>query len=76
MRQATYPTQIDHEDYTLNPCGHLGTLTAVGQAGKCLGVFDSDDDALDYIRARMEREQFFPNVWHVSDHGNLSLMEV
>lgn len=26
------------------------------------------------LRAEMERQKFFPNVWFISDHGNSHLM--
>jgi hypothetical protein len=64
-------------DYTMTPTGPLGSLISVGQVeGKHLGTFATDDGARQFIRDRMEREQFWPNVWNVSDHGNWDLTEV
>lgn len=61
------------EDYTMTPSGHLGGLTAVAQVeGKFLGEFDSDQEAIDFIKRRMEKEQYWPAVWYISDHGNIS----
>jgi len=62
-------------DFTLTPCGPLGSKTSVGRVNdKFVGEFDSDDEALVAINAIMEKERFWPNVWNVSDHGNWSLI--
>jgi hypothetical protein len=58
------------EDYKLTPCGHLGGKTGVSQSGKFLGEFDDNESALAFVRERMEQEQFWPDIWWVSDHGN------
>lgn len=63
-------------DYMLSPTGPLGGQTLVAQYGKALRVFAEDDDARKFIRARMDREQFWPNVWVISDHGNETLITV
>lgn len=34
------------------------------------------DDHLAALRAYMEREQWWPNVWFISDHGNAHLMNI
>jgi hypothetical protein len=31
---------------------------------------DADEDWQDVVRASMDKQQFWPNVWFVSDHGN------
>lgn len=63
-------------DYTLTPCGPLGSRIAVGQVGlSFLADFAHEDDAVYFIRERMQRERFWPNVWNVSDHGNWTLNE-
>ena len=28
------------------------------------------------LRRQFEREQFWPNVWHVNDHGNADLLSI
>lgn len=62
------------EDYTLTPCGPLGSRIACAQIeGSFLGEFADEETALVFIRDRMEREKFWPNVWWVSDHGNWML---
>jgi len=58
------------DDYTLTPSGHLGGKTSVAQGGKFLGEFTETEQALEFIKEHMEQEQYEPNVFWVSDHGN------
>jgi hypothetical protein len=58
------------EDYIISSDGFRLSLSIVG--GDFLGHFDSEDEAEALIRARMETEQYWPSVWFVSDHGNIS----
>ena len=80
--QAENPTPEEDmepspEDYTISDSGPLGSRTSVGQIeGKHLGEFNSDEEAIAAIRADMEKHQFYPNVWRVSDHGNWSIMDI
>lgn len=59
----------DEEDYKLTPCGQLGAKTAVS-SHKFLGEFDSNEDALAFVREDMQASNFYPSIWWVSDHGN------
>jgi len=61
---------IESGDYTLTPCGKLGGKVSVCQEGKCLGEFVETEDALKFVSERMDDEQFWPNIWWISDHGN------
>jgi hypothetical protein len=59
------------DDYTLTPCGPLGGMIGVGViGGKFLEQFAEQDDAEEFIRNRMNKQKFWPNIWWVSDHGN------
>lgn len=61
-------------DFTISPTGPLGGLSALARfEGKCIGTFDCDDDAVAEARRIMTAEQFWPNIWIVSDHGNFEL---
>ena len=74
--------EIPEDAYTLTPSGHLGGKTSVAQGGEFLGEFSGNDFVLDkpvgcstsaalaFIKARMEKEQFWPSIVWVSDHGN------
>ena len=62
---------IQQEDYTLSPCGPLGGRIGLGvSGGEFIGEYADVDEALDVVRDRMDREQFWPSIWWVSDHGN------
>ena len=64
-------------DYVFSPCGRLGSQTAVSVHGNITwGIFDDDAPAIEFVRERMRKEQVFPNVWEVSDHGNFRLMNL
>lgn len=59
------------EDYTVTPCGPLGGRTAVAQHEcRFLADFATTDEALAFIADHMESENYWPNVWWISDHGN------
>lgn len=66
----------EEEDFTITPCGSLGGQTCASQAGgKFIGQFKTDSAALRAICKMMKEQQFFPNVWHISDHGNATLID-
>lgn len=68
------PAEPEREDYCYGPSGVLGGVTQVWEyGGKHLGMFREEEDALQFIRDEMERTQYFPNVWFISDHGNAHL---
>ena len=70
--EDSYPQE---EDYTLSPTGNLGCETAVAVVGgRFLGTFPTDDAALRFVRDRMNREGYWPNVWMISDHGNAEIV--
>jgi hypothetical protein len=61
-------------DFTIAPCGRLGGKSALGRhEGKFVGEFDCDEDAAKAARDIMDQEQYWVNIWLVSDHGNWSL---
>jgi len=60
-------------DYVISAEGNIGQWTQVGVVGgKHLGTFkgsDQEDDASHAIRADMQRQKFWPQVWWHDDHG-------
>lgn len=65
------------EDYTITPAGELGSKYGVGQVeGDFLGEFVEWDDAAKAIRDKMEKEQFWPNVWFIDDHGGVEHADI
>jgi hypothetical protein len=58
------------EDATIMPTGPLGAWYAVGLGGRFLGEARDLEQALGMLRAAMDAEQVWPDVWFISDHGN------
>jgi len=76
MRDDDFGNGPEDGDYTITPCGSLGSKTCVGEVGgKFRGEFRSDGAALRAICKRMKAESFFPNVWSISDHGNVDIID-
>ncbi len=68
--------QPEEGDYAITSCGSLGGQSALREiGGKCLGRFSTDAEAVEFAQSRMKAEQFWANIWLVSDHGNWSLFE-
>jgi hypothetical protein len=44
----------------------------VSQYGKFLGRFSDFDDVKEFIRGHADKEQFWPTVWLVDDHGGVT----
>lgn len=76
-------TEPSEGDYILSPAGQLGARTAVSVVGtghvtefghRINPPEDAETVALAAIRVRMDREQFWPNVWRADDHGGYTLL--
>lgn len=65
----------EEDDAHMESSGPLGSQTSAFFGGKHLGDFNSQEEAEAAIRAEGNKQQFFPNVWNVSDHGNMNLVE-
>jgi DNA-directed RNA polymerase subunit RPC12/RpoP len=69
-------SQPDHgADAFYTPSGPLGSRTSASFGTEHLGVFDSDEAALDAIRRRGKMDSYFPSVWFIDDHGGYRLEE-
>jgi hypothetical protein len=60
-------------DCTLSPTGDLGRQTKACCEGKEIGVFESEYEAFKAIKHWQYENNYFPNIWYISDHGNVSL---
>jgi hypothetical protein len=58
------------EDATIMPTGPLGAWYAVGLGGRFLGQARDLDQAQEMLRAAMDADQVWPDIWFISDHGN------
>ena len=66
------PTEPEEGDYVITPSGPLGSRLAISQHGiKYLTEVSEFEDADDFIHAQMEKDQFWPSVWFVDDHGGV-----
>lgn len=58
------------DDVVISDTGRLGGQSQVFFGGKNLGTFTEWDDIEDAIREEGNRENYWPNIWQLSDHGN------
>jgi hypothetical protein len=61
-------TEPEEGDYT------TGDHRKFYQYGKLVCEVPEDEDWQDHVRRHMNKEQFWPNVWWISDHGNAHLL--
>ena len=66
----------DEDDVFIQPSGTLGSMYGVSFGGEWLGEFSDWDDVEEAIREKGRVDGWYPNVWDVSDHGNMNLVEV
>lgn len=55
------------------PGGYIASQ--YGKATEFTGL-NGIDHVLRYISAIMDQDEFWPDVWHVSDHGNYTLLDL
>jgi len=62
-----------HEDDAfIYDSGSLGSKTSWSVEQKFMGEYDSEEEVEKAIKEWTEKHNFFPSVWYVSDHGNVS----
>jgi hypothetical protein len=64
------------DDIVIQDFGNLGSQTGAFQYGKMLFEIGPDDDRDAMLREYMDKQNYWPNVWYVSDHGNATLLEI
>jgi len=65
------------EDIVMQPAGHLGSKKRVSVVGgKKIGEFVELEDAEKAIREYMKKNNVYPTVWQISDHGNANVYEM
>lgn len=75
MKGMGIPNEPDPEDYIISDAGRLGGNYAVSEyEGRHLGEFEEWDEAIAFIKSKMEKDQFYPDVWYVDDHGGIELV--
>lgn len=63
------PADIADDDYVISETRNRLNITNIGDA------FDMDH-AMSLIVAKQKRDEFYPNVWTVNDHGNIDLLAI
>lgn len=75
LEEPEEPEEPQPEDYYITPTGYLGSQTALGVIeGHHIGVFCGAEEAVAHAKAKMDDEEFWPDIWHLSDHGNWLLL--
>lgn len=65
---------IQEDDYVIRDCGKLGCKTSVSCDGKTK-IFNSFDEAIAFINEDMQEQNFYPNIFQISDHGNVNQLD-
>jgi hypothetical protein len=76
-----YPAEPEEGDYIISPCGPLGSMTRVSVVGDSHSPWEfagenQESNLWTYIIERMKGENFYPNVWKMSDHGNPETVDI
>jgi len=58
-------------DMYFSDSGPLGSKTSVSVEGKHIGEFNSQEEAEKAARDWMVKNNYHPNIWYISDHGNV-----
>lgn len=71
------PPEPEEGDYILDCLAGSGAVVLVGIVGSSsgLGSFDGSDAALSAIRADMDAQSFWPNVWLERERGGYDLLD-
>jgi len=64
--------QPDEEDCFIESNGWKYSVSC---GGKFIGEFSEMDDALNAVKTWKQSNNWFPNTWFISDHGNMSLID-
>jgi hypothetical protein len=59
------------DDMYLSDSGPLGSKTSVSVNQNFLGEYNSEEEAVKAIKEWINKNKFYPNIWYVSDHGNI-----
>ena len=72
-KTAGYPSGAELRDSVVIGDSRRGY--SVSAEGRHLGEFQDWDDAVEAARRWMDRESYWPDLYYVNDHGNLSLLD-
>ena len=69
----TEELEIYDDDYVITDCGYLGSRYHVSILNRS---FDEWDEARDAILRHMNAAKFWPLVWYINDHGNVTAVSL
>jgi hypothetical protein len=61
------------EAAVIQDAGPLGSRTSATFSGKYIGTFSSEDEAVRALRRVSERENYYPALYYIDDHGGINL---
>lgn len=64
------PSEPDEDEITTEDHRHFYCFR------RCIVTVGDDDEWQAAVKAWMEKEQYWPNVWFISDHGNAHLLSL
>ena len=64
------------EGYVIGDAGPHGSLYGVSRGGRYVGEFPEMSDVIKWIAADMNKSRYWPGVFYVNDHGNVSLLSI
>jgi hypothetical protein len=75
-RHTDFYHEPEEGDYILSSNGYKTSLSIQGEKFLCYADSMSEAELVHFIRERMVKEQYWPNVWFISDHGNARLVRL
>lgn len=73
VENTDFPEGPCDDDYIISSNGFRLSVSQGGRATCNLAGTMNESDAAKLIAEDMERNQFWPNIWYVNDHGNVDL---
>ena len=77
MNEYECPDEHDlQESYTISVTGPLGSLLSAYIEGRCVCEDSNDmDEVMEQIRDDMAKQNYWPNIYYINDHGNIDLRD-
>lgn len=70
-------SEPDYEcDAFLTSTGPLGSRTTLSIEGRVIGEYTEHSEAINAFKLYCETSSYWPNLWSVSDHGNVHIVNL
>lgn len=70
------PEYPEDDDYVISDDRQGLRVSVVNGDSEVFSGEDPYEEAYSYIKDRMKREGYYPNVWSESDHGNFEIINI